>query len=267
MYRPDRMGFRPVSGQYSARYRGPGGISRAVVLGTARQTQRNSNAAQRIALLEKCLTLLGHARIGLVVGDREFVGHRWLKWLKDNGVNFVMRLPKHQLLTDEQGRRQAIADWGLAVGQVRRLAQRQVDGVWGHVWVKALAGSEFLFLFGTPGLQQMGQLYTKRWTIEQCFQNLKGRGFHLESSHLACHHKLRKLLALVNLAYAFCLSVGQAADRRQPVARFLEALPGQDVARFKVCGRNQREPDLHPPLRPGLGRPARGPYRAVAQRS
>ncbi|WP_216689046.1 transposase [Hymenobacter siberiensis] len=68
-------------------------------------------------------------------------------------------------------------------------------------------------------MQQLGQLYAKRWTIEQCFQNLKGRGFNLENSHLACHHKLRKLLALVSLAYAFCLAVGHAADRRQPIAR------------------------------------------------
>lgn len=28
----------------------------------------------------------------------------------------------------------------------------------------------------------------------------------------------RKLVALVSLAYAFCLSVGQAADRRTPIA-------------------------------------------------
>ena len=179
----------------------------------------NSNAAQRIALLEVCLALLGRARIGLVVGDREFVGHVWLKWLKDNGLNFVMRLPKHHLLTDAHGHRHAIADLGLAEGEHRRFAQRQVDGVWGQVWVKALAGGEFLFLFGTSGLQQLGQLYAKRWTIEQCFQNLKGRGFNLENSHLACHHKLRKLLALVSLAYAFCLAVGHAADRRQPIAR------------------------------------------------
>ena len=30
---------------------------------------------------------------------------------------------------------------------------------------------------------------------------------------------MRKLVALVSLAYAFCLSVGQAADRRRPLAR------------------------------------------------
>ncbi|HET9501903.1 MAG TPA: hypothetical protein VFO93_00070 [Hymenobacter sp.] len=63
----------------------------------------NSSAADRIALLRVCLRLLGRQRIGLVVGDREFVGHTWLKWLKDNGLNFVMRLPRHHLLTHPDG--------------------------------------------------------------------------------------------------------------------------------------------------------------------
>ena len=178
----------------------------------------NSNAAQRIAVLEVCVAVLGRARIGLVLGDREFVGHLWLKWLKDHGLNFVMRLAKHHLLTAESGECRAIADLGLVVGQVRRFARVPVDGVWGQAWVKALADGEFLFLFGTSGLTSLGQFYAKRWTIEQCFQNLKERGFNLEKSHLRCHDRLRKLVALVSLAYAFCLSVGQAADRRKPLA-------------------------------------------------
>lgn len=180
----------------------------------------NSSAADRIALLQVCVRLLGRSRIGLVLGDREFVGHTWLKWLKDNGLNFVMRLPRHHLLTYADGRQQAIADLGLAVGQVRRVAYCQVDGVWAQVWVKALAGNDFLFLVATPGLGWLDQLYARRWTIEQCFQNLKGRGFNLEATHLRCHQKLRKLVALVSLAYALCLSVGLVAHRRgQPIRR------------------------------------------------
>lgn len=178
----------------------------------------NSNAGQRIAVLQKCVAVLGRERIGLVLGDREFVGHEWFKWLQDNGLNFIMRLPKHHLLTLASGQRHAIADLGLAQGQVRRFTQCQLDGVWGQAWVQALAGGDFLFLFGNVGLPYRGQLYAKRWTIEQCFQNLKGRGFNLEATHLRCHRKLRKLVALVSLAYAFCLSVGQAADRRTPSA-------------------------------------------------
>ncbi len=38
----------------------------------------NSSAADRIALLQACVQVLGQDRIGLVVGDREFVGHVWL---------------------------------------------------------------------------------------------------------------------------------------------------------------------------------------------
>ncbi|RZK16761.1 MAG: IS4/IS5 family transposase [Hymenobacter sp.] len=173
----------------------------------------NSNATDRIALLHVCVQLLGKDRIGLVLGDREFVGHQWLKWLKDNGLSFVMRLPRHHLLTFSSGRQQAIADLGLAPGQSRRFAHCQVDGVWGQVWVKALAGNDFLFLFATAGLGWLDQLYAKRWTIEQCFQNLKGRGFKLEASHLRCRHKLRKLIALVSLAYACCLRVGILAEQ------------------------------------------------------
>ena len=39
----------------------------------------NSNAAQRMAVLEACVARLGRERIGLALGDREFVGHVWLK--------------------------------------------------------------------------------------------------------------------------------------------------------------------------------------------
>ena len=41
----------------------------------------------------------------------------------------------------------------------------------------------------------------------------------MENSYLRCHQKLRKLVALVSLAYAFCLSVGIRAAEKQPIAR------------------------------------------------
>ena len=192
----------------------------------------NSNAAQRIAVLQVCLDLLGRERIGLVLGDREFVGHAWLKWLQDNKLNFVMRLPRHHHLTLPDGQVWAVADLGLAVGHVRRWPQAHVAGVWGMVWVKALADGDFLFLFGNVGLAYMDQLYARRWTIEQCFQNLKGRGFNLENTGLRCLDKLRKLVALVSLAYAFCLSVGQRANRRgTPIARKKHGYPAKSLSR------------------------------------
>ena len=80
-----------------------------------------------------------------------------------------MWLSKHHLLTDESDDRRAITDLGLAAGKVRRVAQVQVDGIWGEVKVKVLVVCESLFLFGTSGLTSLGQFYAKCWTIEQCF--------------------------------------------------------------------------------------------------
>ena len=83
-----------------------------------------------------------------------------------------------------------------------------------------MAAGEFVYLFATAGLNHLEQRYAKRWTIEQCFQNLKGRGFNLEATHLRCLQKLRKLVAFVSLAYVFCLGVGAAAHGgRQPITR------------------------------------------------
>ncbi len=139
--------------------------------------------------------------------------------MKDNGLNFVIWLPRHYLLIFPSGRQQPIAELGLSVGQTRRFAHCQVDGIWSEVWVKALADNEFLFLFGNVGLPYRDQLYAKRWTSEKGFQNLKGRGFNLEATHLRCRHKLRKLVALVSLAYACCLSVGLLADQKRQAYR------------------------------------------------
>jgi len=54
----------------------------------------NSNANDRINLLSYCIEIIGKNRLGLVVGDREFIGHYWIKYLKDNGLKFIMRMPK-----------------------------------------------------------------------------------------------------------------------------------------------------------------------------
>ena len=168
----------------------------------------NSNSQDRIDLLEKCFAILDINRIGLVIGDREFVGHKWIKYLKDNQLNFIMRFPKHHSMTTVSGERILITDLKLEVGASCWFNECQVDGCWGKGWVKRLDGEEYLYLFGNVDVQFFGQLYRKRWCIETFFQNLKGRGFDLESTHLRSLEKLSKLIALVSLAYVFCINVG-----------------------------------------------------------
>ena len=76
----------------------------------------------------------------------------------------MRRLPKYHRLTHAAGRRQAVAELGLAPGQVRRFARVQLDGVWRQSWVKALAADESGFLFAADGLHHLKPLYAGRWT-------------------------------------------------------------------------------------------------------
>ena len=168
----------------------------------------NSSTRDRKAIVEMCVNLIGKERIGYIVGDREFIGHSWVKYLKDNGINFVMRLPKHHLLQKSDGSVCKIESLSLEINKAVILRDCLVDGVVANVWVKALPNGDFLYLLGTVNVEFMGQLYAKRWTIETCFQGLKGRGFNLEKTHLKCLKKIKKLIALVAISYAVCISMG-----------------------------------------------------------
>jgi len=134
------------------------------------------------------------------------VGHVWLKYLKDKGIDFCVRLPKHHLIERVDGR--VLPPQELAQEQALHLKDCLVDGVWGQVYLKRLAGGDLLYLFGTIEARYLGQVYRRRWTIEACFQSLKSRGFDLESTHLKDLTKLKKLVAFVSMAFGLCVSLG-----------------------------------------------------------
>ena len=169
----------------------------------------NSSTDDRIDLLKKCIHLLGN-RIGLFLGDREFIGHRWLKFLKDQGIHFCVRVPKHHKITRHNGLEEQVQRVEqLLVGRKSiHLSTCMVDGIWANVYAKYLNDGDLLFLFGTPKTHLLHQFYKKRWRIECFFQNIKKRGFNLEDTHLQDFEKLKKLVALVSIAYAIVANVG-----------------------------------------------------------
>ena len=169
----------------------------------------NSNTDQRLAIVQKCIDLLGPERISYIVGDREFIGQRWLKFLKTKKIAFCVRVPKHHIIETVDGQ-QYLAE---ALWQKRKqpihFDHAMVDGIWGSVLVSKDAKGELLFLFSYRlNVKFLDQFYRKRWTIETIFQAFKSRGFNLEDTHLKINERLKKLIALVSMAYAFCTSLG-----------------------------------------------------------
>ena len=184
----------------------------------------NSNTSDRIDLLKTCIRILGVKRIGLFLGDREFIGHEWLKYLKQQGILFCVRVPKHHKITrytnnlndydDFIEEKTTVEELLSKIGsrKVIRITGCMVDGIWGNMYAKKVKSKtgkdDILFLFGTAKTEYLGQFYRCRWTIECFFQNIKGRGFNLKSTHLKQAHKLKKLVAMVCIAYSFCTDMG-----------------------------------------------------------
>jgi hypothetical protein len=166
----------------------------------------NSNAQERIDLLERFVNMFGKEGILSVTGDREFVGHKWLKWLTDNQIPFAMRFPKSHHLTLRNGEVHSATDL-LAEGSERYFDRVLLDGVRVNVALKKL-DTDYLLVAGNLPPKKLVKHYRYRWSIETFFQSLKKRGFRLEDTHLNDLDRLKKLMALVSLAFVFCWQVG-----------------------------------------------------------
>jgi hypothetical protein len=175
----------------------------------------NSNSEQRNDLVQKCIDLLGAQRIGLLLGDREFIGLKWLKYLKKNNIRFCVRVPKSHLIeTTDHEKYHAQEVWDRNKRPVK-FQTCQVDGVWGSALVSIDAKGELLYLFGNANVDYFDQFYKKRWTIETMFQSFKSRGLDLEKTHLKINDRIKKLVGVVSLAFAFCISLGVFIDEKE----------------------------------------------------
>ncbi len=54
----------------------------------------NSDTKERIALIQRFISIFGKDRIVNVFADREFIGEKWFTWLIENDIHFCIRVKK-----------------------------------------------------------------------------------------------------------------------------------------------------------------------------
>ncbi len=162
--------------------------------------------------------------------DREFIGHKWLLWLKKEGINFCVRVPKHHLLLFADGSFFK-AEKLLLNKEYVYLKNICVDRTVLNLCLSYDKNGGLLYLIGTEKPKMLKKWYKKRWTIEVFFQALKGRGFNLEKSQLKSITKYKKLFAIVSIAYAICWMVGIEDGKIKPVKTKKHGYPQYSVFR------------------------------------
>ena len=181
-----------------------------------------SNQDERIALIKQFITLLGSAKGYLLLADREFAGKRWLRWLRSQGMEVLIRL------RDEDYADHACRSGKCTPHQFRRKVHRKgsfsirfkLEGYWFYytgLIDQTVGGDVFYLLSSRPCARESAQLYAKRWSIEVFFKQLKSAGFQLESTGLTDPRRLAILMAVASVAYLMALEEGITESTKRPI--------------------------------------------------
>ncbi len=181
----------------------------------------NSSADDKMYVVLKSIEILGKSRIKSIAGDSEFIGKKWINFLIAEGITFYLDIRSNQYFS-HRGKRCQIRTY------MKYLKKKVFDKV--TIFGTELGLSikrmpkpkkgqhkEFLAIVTNGVANHALSNYRNRWSIELLFGKMKTQGFHLEDTHLKDPIRLRKLFALVAIAFTLCLVIGIALDKRKQI--------------------------------------------------
>jgi transposase len=177
----------------------------------------NSHSDDRIYVMLELLKVLGKERIACVIADCEFIGKEWIKWLAREKITFYIDVRTNQYLRYKHKDYQISSL--LQNNKTRILNKVKIFGLELGFAMKASAktGKKALAIITNHSASDALCHYKSRWSIEVLFANMKTKGFNLEDTHLKCPVRLRKLIALVSIAFTICFLVGLVAHKEKPI--------------------------------------------------
>ena len=188
------------------------------VLWTILAKKGNSNTTERKAIISEFMGLFGADSILYLCADREFIGKAWFQWLIANQIDFRIRIRQNTQMAN--GRGQLVAARKLFYRQAinEPLVFEKARLIWGlGLWVSGmrLTSGEYLIVVAPTYTATAIQGYAQRWEIETLFGCLKSRGFRLEETHIIEPARLKKVIALLALAFCWAHVVGEWLSRQK----------------------------------------------------
>lgn len=172
----------------------------------------HSSETERERLMKQAL---GYYKLKgkVLLADREYVGEKWLRYLYQNGIDFVIRLSEgcYRIPIGEAP--------GAAYSKLCRQAHQRKRGVIKFFTLNGCRLSIvmlqnpkndsneplFYFISSLTDKVQITEAYRHRWRIETCFKHLKTQGFNIEDLNFKDDGKITLLIAIVVMAYVLSL--------------------------------------------------------------
>ena len=188
-------------------------------LWTVLEQRGNSNTAERIAGLQRCVAIVGSERIAHLLADRECVGRDGLAYLQQRGIGFRIRLKQDTLIAHAPGR--PAPAWrrfcDLAPQTPRVLGVRAIGGrPLAGAGLKVAPGDDVIVAGPDSPEQGLADSRVRRST-ETLLAGLKSRGLQLEDTPLSDPARLSKRLAVLALAFAWAHRTGVWRCPQQPL--------------------------------------------------
>lgn len=172
----------------------------------------NSNTKERIELIDLFIKIFGVKIIQCLTADREFIGKKWFSYLIEKGILFRIRIKENILVANSKGILVPVKTLfrDLKIGETQVLEGRRT--VLGHelfIIGLRLPDGELLIVVTNNEPETAIDDYSRRWEIETLFGCLKTRGFNFESTHMTEPERIRKLVALLAIAFCWCHITGE----------------------------------------------------------
>lgn len=200
----------------------------------------SSNLAEQSRIFSQVIPLFKQYKT-VVLGDREFCSVKLANWLREQKLQFCLRLKKNEFIQAEDNSWQELDKLGLKPGislflqniKVTKTQKVQGFNVAGK-WQRSLKGwspeEGWFILTNLPDLPSAINAYKKRFDIEEMFRDFKSGGYKLENTNVA-GNRLISLILITSFAYSIATFQGQKI-KRIGVQKY--------VARVKEYGRLTR---------------------------
>jgi hypothetical protein len=180
-----------------------------------------SSSQDRIDLLSKVIKRLGVENIKVILGDREFIGELWFRFLIENKISFVIRVKGGFLVGGIQSD-SAIPIKTLVkkLGRKKKVINHPIT-LWGHCLFASVehakGAKEPLIVVSNEAFPNALDLYRWRWGIETLFSCLKTRGFRMEDTHMVEPAKIEKLIFVLAIGFCWAYKTGELLAQQKPI--------------------------------------------------
>jgi hypothetical protein len=179
----------------------------------------NSNTTERIEIIERFIKTFGVNRIEVLTADREFVGKEWFEYLNKKEIKFCIR-EKQDKIINYKGKEIIIKSLfqNLQLNEYRHIKTIEMYGMKLSLTGGRLEDDYLLIITNyESNTDEVLATYSKRWEIETMFKAFKAQGFNLEDTHLTKKDRIKKLLALMAIAFVWSYITGEYFEKIEPI--------------------------------------------------